>query len=90
MPSPAAHMMSGLLIAAIPASLGRKISYKYFIFAALVSVSPDLDMLLVFAGIDYFWAHRTFSHSIITVIVINALLWRITSFFNQKKIIALE
>jgi membrane-bound metal-dependent hydrolase YbcI (DUF457 family) len=90
MPSPAGHMMSGLFIAAIPASITKKFNYKYFALAAFISVVPDLDMLLVLAGINYFDAHRTFSHSIVSVLIVFALLWSIAFILSKKQISALN
>jgi len=75
MPSPVAHMLSGLLIASVPAAINKKVNFKYYIFAAFMAACSDLDMVLVFIGVDYFYAHRTFTHSLILVFIVTFLLW---------------
>ena len=74
MPSPAGHLLSGLIIAAVPTRDSKRITLKRLSLGAIAAAAPDLDMLLVYLGIDYFTAHRTFSHSIITVLVVFFLL----------------
>lgn len=83
MPSPAAHMLSGLFIAAVPAIKYREYNGKFFALAAICAAAPDLDMLLVYVGVDYFNAHRTFSHSLPFVLGVIFLLWATHSLLKR-------
>ena len=85
MPSPAAHMLSGIFVAAFPVMQQEKYNWKYFTLAALSAAAPDLDMLMVFFGIDYFVAHRTFSHSFFFASGIMVILWLLDLHLDRRK-----
>jgi membrane-bound metal-dependent hydrolase YbcI (DUF457 family) len=84
MPSPLAHFTSGLLIAAFPAIMHKSHNWKYYTMGTIAAAAPDLDMLLVYIGIDYFDAHRTFSHSFMFALGIMCLLGLLNIFINSR------
>lgn len=51
---------------ALVITLGHKITFRLFVFAALVSAAPDLDFLGHQLGVPYSspWGHRGFTHSL--------------------------
>ena len=75
MPSPLGHMLTGLVIGAVPAIKLKKLNIRRLLFSAFIAGAPDFDMLLVYVGVEYFYAHRTFTHSLITVLIVFLLLW---------------
>jgi membrane-bound metal-dependent hydrolase YbcI (DUF457 family) len=83
MSSPVGHILSGIIIGSIPVN-DRKPKIKRLFLCAFFAAAPDLDMLLVFAGIDYFYAHRTFSHSIVVVNCFSFLLYVLNYFLMIK------
>lgn len=66
MPSPIGHILSGIIIGSVSTN-DNKPKTKRLILGAFFAAAPDLDMLLVFVGVDYIYAHRTFSHSLLMV-----------------------
>ncbi|MEE8575064.1 MAG: metal-dependent hydrolase [Thermodesulfobacteriota bacterium] len=84
MPSPAGHMLSGLVLGALPTSENSRVRTRRLVIAALAAAVADMDMLLVFVGFDYFKIHRTFTHSFISVFAILVLLWGLNRFFAYK------
>ena len=83
MPSPAAHMLSGFFIASV-ASLQKQNNFKVFLLSVLAAAAPDLDMLLVYVGIDYIDAHRTFTHSVVSVLLFTTMLWIVNSLLLNR------
>ena len=84
MPSPIAHLLTGIIIASAPMRRSMPIDLKRFLLCAAAAIVPDLDMLLTLIGFDYFYVHRTFSHSIITVLIIFSILWVLNYLFSRK------
>lgn len=84
MPSPAGHILSGLFLGAMPTKEGSAFRPKRLLLAALIAASADLDMLLVYVGLDYFMVHRTFSHSYVTVSVVFILLWAVDRYLDSR------
>lgn len=68
-PSPVGHMLSGIIIASA-SGYDNKPILKKLAWGAFFAAAPDLDMLFVFAGIDYIYAHRTFTHSLVIVVLV--------------------
>lgn len=84
MATPAGHMLSGIIIAALPARNVNELNYKRLILGAFFAAAPDLDMLLVFSGVDYIDAHRTFSHSVVWVAMISFAIYLWNYVWRQK------
>jgi membrane-bound metal-dependent hydrolase YbcI (DUF457 family) len=87
MPSPLGHMITGLIIGAVPTNNHKNPEVKRLLIGSFVAAAPDLDMFLVYAGFDYIYAHRTFSHSIVIVFMIFfilSILSYLLSFRNRK------
>lgn len=85
MPSPVGHMLAGACIGATWSPDGTRPDYKMIAGGALVGAVPDMDMLLTFAGIDYVDAHRTITHSLVTVGLVTVFLWCVNRLFYIKK-----
>lgn len=83
-------MVAGAIIAAVPVKGSERPSMKRMALGSVVAASPDLDMLLVYAGVDYFAAHRTYTHSVISVFVVIAVLWALDFIVKNKKIAGLS
>lgn len=81
MPSPIGHMLSGIIIASVPVS-DKKPTLTRLFTGSLIAAAPDLDMLFVFVGIDYIYAHRTFSHSLVMVVLVALCLKAMSLLIN--------
>ena len=86
MPTPIGHMVSGVVIASISRSKSNSLTMKKrLLLGAFVAASPDLDLFLTFLGVDYFYAHRTFSHSLVTVSMVFLFLLVLQKKISVKK-----
>ena len=69
MPSPVGHMLAGLFLARVHSQRTGWRGIRIFILAPILAAASDLDLLLIFTGMDYFDAHRTYTHSVFTLLV---------------------
>ena len=78
-------MITGLIIGAVPTKRHKNWEIKRLLMGAFVAAAPDLDMFLVLAGIDYIYAHRTISHSIMMVFVVFLLFCLLSYVLSLRK-----
>ncbi len=55
------------------ATLGHKIGRKAGLYGGILGTLPDLDVLLVKNAVDSFTEHRSFSHSLIVLLLVSPL-----------------
>ena len=84
MPSPLGHVFSGVIIASVQTSTIKHIGLKRLSIGAIAASAPDLDMVLSLFGFNYFYTHRTFSHSITMVLGVFILLWALNHYSSKR------
>jgi membrane-bound metal-dependent hydrolase YbcI (DUF457 family) len=74
MPLPLAHGLVGATIVAAVHPEGRQ--WKPLLLGSAIAISPDLDFALLW-GFGMRGVHRTFTHSLVTALVVTAVVWLI-------------
>jgi membrane-bound metal-dependent hydrolase YbcI (DUF457 family) len=74
MPLPLAHGLVGATIVAAAHPEGGH--WKPLLLGAALAISPDLDFALLW-GLGMRGVHRTFTHSLVTALVVTAVIWLI-------------